>query len=104
MLVAMSLSWYKLGRFSNSRPGMVPARRRIHSVGNLRWLFVSKASEGSNVEFGYESVDVGVGGEAPFRVFVHGDCEVLDAHLGGSFLDGEEFHTGLFKWALDLLR
>jgi len=44
MLVAMSLSWCRLGRFSNSNPSMVPARRRMRSVGSLRWL-ISKASE-----------------------------------------------------------
>ena len=45
MLVAMSLSWCRLGRFSNSSPGKVPARRRMRCVGSLRWL-VSRASEG----------------------------------------------------------
>jgi len=34
ILVAMSLSWCRLGRFSNSNPGMVPARRRIRSAGS----------------------------------------------------------------------
>jgi hypothetical protein len=32
----MSLSWCRLGRFSNSNPGMVPARRRMRSVESLR--------------------------------------------------------------------
>ena len=36
MLVAMSLSWCRLGRFSNSNPGMVLARRRMRSVGSFR--------------------------------------------------------------------
>ena len=45
MLVAMSLSWCRLVRFSNSNPGNVPARRRMRSVGSLTWL-VSRASEG----------------------------------------------------------
>jgi len=45
MLVAMSLSWCRLSRFSNSNPGHVPARRRMRSMGSLRWL-VSRASEG----------------------------------------------------------
>ena len=45
MLMAMSLSWCSLGRFSISNPGKVPARRRMRSVGSLKWL-VSKASEG----------------------------------------------------------
>jgi len=41
----MSLSWCRLGRFSNVNPGMLPTRRRMRSVGSLRWL-VSKAFEG----------------------------------------------------------
>ncbi len=41
----MSFYSCRLGRFSNLNPGMVPARRRMRSVGSLRWL-VSKASEG----------------------------------------------------------
>jgi len=45
MLVAMSLSWCRLGKFSNSNPDMVLARRRMRSVGSLRWL-VSRAFEG----------------------------------------------------------
>ena len=45
MLVAMSLSWCRLVRFSNSNPGYAPARRRMHSVESLRWL-ASRASEG----------------------------------------------------------
>ncbi len=45
ILVAMSLSWCRLGRFSNSNPGSVDAKRRMRSVGSLRW-FVSRASEG----------------------------------------------------------
>jgi hypothetical protein len=36
MLVTMSLSWYRLGRLSNSNPGMVLARRKMRSVGSLR--------------------------------------------------------------------
>ena len=44
MLVAMSLSWYRLGRFSNSNLDSVDARRRTRSVGSLRWL-VSRASK-----------------------------------------------------------
>ena len=45
MLVAMSLSWCRFGRILNSYPGSVDARRRMRSVGSLRWL-VSRASEG----------------------------------------------------------
>ena len=45
MLVAMPLSWCRLGRFSNSNPGSVDAIRRMRNVGSLRWM-VSRASEG----------------------------------------------------------
>ena len=45
MMVAMSLYWCILGRFSNSNSNSVDARRRMRSVGSLRWL-VSRASEG----------------------------------------------------------
>ncbi len=45
MLVAMSLSLFMLGRFLNSKPGMVPAKRMMRSIGILRW-FVSRASWG----------------------------------------------------------
>ena len=44
MLVAMSLSRCRLGRFSNSKPGSVDAKRMMRSVGSLRWL-VFKATE-----------------------------------------------------------
>ena len=44
-LVAMSLSWCRFGRFSNSNPGSVDAMRKMCSVGSLRWL-VSRASKG----------------------------------------------------------
>ncbi len=45
MVVAMSFSLWRLGMFSNSKPGMLLARRRILSVGILR-LLVSSASGG----------------------------------------------------------
>jgi hypothetical protein len=45
MLVAMSLPWCSLGRFPNSKPGMVLARRRILRVGILKKM-VSSASVG----------------------------------------------------------
>ncbi len=40
------------------------------------------------VEIGEDHVDVCVGGEASFRVFVHGACEVFNSHLGGFVLNG----------------
>jgi len=45
MLVAMSLSWCRLGRLSNSNLGTVPARCRMRSVGRMRVL-VPRASDG----------------------------------------------------------
>ena len=44
ILVAMALSWCRLGWFSNSNLGSVDSRRRMRCVGSLSWL-VSRASE-----------------------------------------------------------
>jgi hypothetical protein len=50
LVVAMLLYVWRLGRFSNFKPGMVPASRRILSVGILRWL-ISSASGGQWLNF-----------------------------------------------------
>jgi len=94
MLVAISLSWYRLGKLSNSNPGMVPARRRIRSVGSLRVL-VSRASNGQWLKLGDES---------SFRVFVHGVCWVFYSHLCGYVPGGGKPQPGFFECALDTLR
>ena len=49
MMVAMSLPWCRLGRFSNSNLEKAPARRMMRSVGSSRWL-VSRASEGQRLK------------------------------------------------------
>jgi hypothetical protein len=35
-------------------------------------------------DLGYESMDVGMGGVASFRVFVRDACKVFDSHMNGS--------------------
>jgi hypothetical protein len=39
-------------------------------------------------ELGYEAVNMGMGCEPPFRVFVHNTCEVINSHLCGSISHG----------------